>query len=171
MIPQDMPSRLWKEVFSLNGPPHLLLRLQLPSPLLTFTGIKECFYQPFTDGSREGCRLLNPFRSRLQSSYSYAICWGRKCFAQNFIFLKDIRGNCLMEGWQDLVELLIIIICVFLLAIYVVPRLKIGFSWRDGKCRLVQSKSDSSKPHDSESAGDKADNNKSWTIDPLPSSS
>lgn len=33
-----------------------------------------------------------------------------------------------MEGWQELVELFIIIICVFLLVIYVVPKIKIGFS-------------------------------------------
>ena len=33
-----------------------------------------------------------------------------------------------MEGWRDIVELIIIVVCVLLLAKYVVPKLKVGIS-------------------------------------------
>lgn len=33
-----------------------------------------------------------------------------------------------MEGWQEVVKLIGILICVFLIGIYIVPHLKVGFS-------------------------------------------
>lgn len=33
-----------------------------------------------------------------------------------------------MDGWQEVAQLIVVLLCVFLIGIYIVPKLKISFS-------------------------------------------